>query len=254
MDSTELSSILKGDQVESRLRERWGDIVATVGELGDLAMEDGRGRHKDNVEHTILVTAKTPNRIRVRLTGLFHDVGKPPTRRIEEDGTVSFHGHEALGEKMTVKILKRLGYEAELATQVGRLVGLSGATKGSEAWSDSAVRRFTGSAGELLEDLLCFALVDVTSKHQVNHDRVANEISALRSRIDEVRAKDEAARWRPVVSGDDIMGRYSLTAGPKVGAMLRLVREAELSAKSLGKGFSVETAWEMLDDWVSQQA
>lgn len=247
MTSTELSAILMDEQVERQLRYFWEYISRSVPELGAMAMKDGRGRHKDTVEHTIMVTAKTPARLRVRLCALFHDVGKPDTRKIEDDGTVSFHGHEQLGAKMTTRILKELGYDKELASQVGRLVGLSGATKGSQGWGEAAIRRFDKEAGELLEDLLDFVVEDVTSRHQVNHDRVKTEIATLWRRIREVRAADEAAKWRPVVSGDEIMERYGLRPGKQVGEAIKTVSAAQKAAEEIGGTFTKDDAWAILD-------
>ena len=42
---------------------------------------------------------------------LLHDVGKPETLTVDEDGTTHFHGHPAVGEEMARRILRRLRFD-----------------------------------------------------------------------------------------------------------------------------------------------
>ena len=136
-------------------------------ELSLLRMEqDPIHRHKDVLAHTVAVTSKTRPDLRVRLAALFHDVGKPRTRRIDEDG-VTFRHHEAVGARMTKKRLTTLEFEEDLVADVSELVRMSGRFKGySEGWSDSAVRRYAREAGPLLGDLNHLIRCDCTTRNQ----------------------------------------------------------------------------------------
>jgi poly(A) polymerase len=244
--STQLTQLLVAPDAANELRAAWSDITAAVPALGDLAMPlppgAPAGLHKDTVEHTIVVVAQTPSRLRVRLLALFHDVGKPATRVI--DGRdVTFINHEVVGGRMTYPALRVLGYEEELSREVASLVALSGATKGSLGWSDSAVRRLRARAGHLLDDLLDFADADVTSRHQWRRNAVHNEIETLRRRLVELAVTDQSAKWRPVVSGDDIMQRYGLRPGREVGQLLK----ALIDASRDDVPWTSSQAWELLD-------
>lgn len=242
-----LSGLLLAPRPDVELEAAWADIAIAIPELGALAMDQGGKRlHKDNVEHTIKVVAKTPPRLRVRLTALFHDVGKPPTRVIS-NALVTFYAHESVGGKITARVLARLGYDDTLCAEVARLVTLSGATKGSQQWTDSAVRRLIRESGDLLDDLLDFAIVDVTSRHERNHQAVRSEITTLRRRIEEVAELDSSRAWRPVVSGDAIMARYSLTPGRQIGVALGMVSTAQRDVETSGGVFSEDDAWALLD-------
>ncbi|HAF67478.1 MAG TPA: CCA tRNA nucleotidyltransferase, partial [Acidimicrobiaceae bacterium] len=53
----------------------------------------------------------------LRLAALFHDIGKPATRRIQ-DGGVTFRHHEAVGAKITKKRLRQLEYPEEVIGDV----------------------------------------------------------------------------------------------------------------------------------------
>ena len=107
-----LSHVLTADDPTDGL---W-DLVDTgraeqiIPELPALALEqDPIHKHKDVLAHTIAVTAKTRSDLTLRLSALFHDIGKPKTRRFDEHG-VTFRHHEAVGAKMARKRLTALGY------------------------------------------------------------------------------------------------------------------------------------------------
>ena len=73
--------------------------------------------------HTVAVVEKTSPDLILRLAALFHDVGKPATRRFDDDG-VSFHHHEAVGARMTRDRLTALRYPTRIVDEVSELVFL----------------------------------------------------------------------------------------------------------------------------------
>lgn len=249
IDATTLSSLLLAPRPDLELRAAWDDLAAVLPEVGALDMAPTSVQHKDNVAHTIQVVAQCPARLRVRLTALLHDVGKPATRHVEA-GIVTFYHHEAVGARLVVPALTRLGYGADLSDEVAQLVRLSGATKGSLGWSDAAVRRFAREAGPLLGDLLDFAAADVTSRHAHKRQAVADEVAQLRRRIAAVARADAAASWRPVVDGGAIMARYGLTPGPRVGELLAALGSAQRAAEANAQEFDAAAAWRVLDPLV----
>jgi poly(A) polymerase len=203
-----------------------GLLARAFPEIPALQMEqDPVHRHKDVLTHSIVVTAKTEPRLRLRLAALFHDVGKPATRRIKS-GKVTFYHHEAVGERMTVQRLKLAGFEPAMVADVGRLVGLSGRFHGYQhGWEDSAVRRYARDAGHLLGDLNELVRCDCTTRH-------ANKVAALHQRVDEleVRIRDlavaeERAKERPDLNGQDVMTLMNVPAGPMVGRALKMLLE-----------------------------
>ena len=63
-----------------------------------------------------------PPIIQVRLAALFHDIGKPKTLIIDEDGIGHFYGHDKLGAEMSKKALERFKCSNELIGKVYVLV------------------------------------------------------------------------------------------------------------------------------------
>lgn len=91
----------------------------------DLAMETEQKHphHMYNVGEHILhsLTEIEPDKV-LRLTMLFHDIGKPATLTVDEKGITHFHGHAAVSADMAKQILRRLKFDNDTIAMVSRLV------------------------------------------------------------------------------------------------------------------------------------
>ncbi|MDH3754765.1 MAG: HDIG domain-containing protein [Acidimicrobiia bacterium] len=197
-----------------------------VPELPALKLEqDPIHRHKDVLAHTIAVTAQTRADLTLRLSALFHDVGKPHTRSYEHGG-VTFRHHEAVGAKMTKKRLRALEFPAPLVKDVAELVRLSGRFKGyADGWSDAAVRRYARDAGHLLGLLNELVRADCTTRNERKRVELREHVDHLQHRINELAEADRRAAERPLIDGDAVMARLGLGPGPDIGAALRFLLE-----------------------------
>ena len=52
------------------------------------------------------------------LSVLFHDIGKPATRVVDETGRIRFNGHEGVSAEMTLRLLQRLRFSNEVIDAV----------------------------------------------------------------------------------------------------------------------------------------
>jgi poly(A) polymerase len=52
------------------------------------------------------------------LSVLFHDIGKPATRMVDETGRIRFNGHEGVSAEMTLRLLQRLRFSNEVIDAV----------------------------------------------------------------------------------------------------------------------------------------
>jgi len=219
-------------------------------ELGLLRMEqDPIHRHKDVLSHTVAVTAKTRPDLTVRLAALFHDVGKPRTRRIDDDG-VTFRHHEAVGARMVRKRLTALGFDEELVENVTELVRMSGRFKGySNGWSDSAVRRYAREAGPLLGDLNHLIRCDCTTRNARKLEGIQAAMDDLERRIGELAEADRRAAERPDMDGEQVMSYLGISPGRAVGEAVRMLLELKRSEGSLER----EDLERRLDSWWAQR-
>ncbi len=72
--------------------------------------------------HTLLVTNSVPKTPTLRFAALFHDLGKPEKRTVDEHFITHFKGHAEISLAHTENILKRLKFDNKTADKVKRLV------------------------------------------------------------------------------------------------------------------------------------
>jgi len=215
-------------------------------ELAGLRLEqDPIHRHKDVLTHSIAVVAKAPPRQRVRLAALFHDVGKPRTRAIGDNG-VSFHHHEVVGARMTRERMKALKFSNDMTAEVTELVYLHLRFHTFEmGWTDAAVRRFVRDAGPLLDDLMDLTRSDCTTRNKKKAERLERNLDVLAARIAELQEKEELASIRPDLDGAAVMAHLGIPPGRVVGDALAHLLELRLEHGPLEH----DAALAELDSW-----
>ena len=244
----EFSKLVVGGWTARALRAmiRCGLADRFIPEIPALAMtEDPDHRHKDVLAHSLAVMAKTHPDLVLRLAALFHDVGKPATRRFE-GSKVSFHHHEVVGARMTRRRLRKLRYPKDLIAEVAELVFLHmRAHTFKMGWTDSAVRRYVRDAGPLLPRLNQLARCDVTTRSDRRARRIQRQIDELEERIDQLRAREELDALRPPIDGHDVMAYLGIDPGPMVGAILKALLDKRIDDGPYGRSEAFAIVREM---------
>ncbi len=239
-----------------------------VPELPALRLEvDEHHRHKDVYEHTLTVLEQAialegpadgppesvpgPDLV-LRLAALFHDIGKPPTRRFEKGGGVSFHHHEVVGAKLTSKRMKAMRFDKDTTKQVSRLVELHLRFHGygDGQWTDSAVRRYATDAGPLLQRLHRLTRSDCTTRNVRKAQRLSRAYDDLEVRIDRLAAEEELGRVRPELNGNEIAEALGIRPGPVLGEAYDYLLSVRLDDGPIGK----DAAREKLLAWWAARA
>lgn len=73
-------------------------------------------------EHTLCAMKSIKADKVLRLAMLFHDVGKPETLTVDEEGISHFYGHPEVGMEMTRQIMRRLKFDNDTLYKVTKLV------------------------------------------------------------------------------------------------------------------------------------
>ncbi len=200
-----------------------------VPELPKLQLEqDPIHQHKDVLRHTYAVVDKVSRTRVLRLAALFHDIAKPNTRSISEDG-VTFRFHDVVGAKMTRKRLAALRYPEEVIDQVARLVELHLRFHTYKlGWSDRAVRRYVRDAGDLLDELNELTRCDCTTRDARKAKLLAERMDELEERIGELREEEDLEALRPALDGVAVMATLGIGPGRPVGEALEFLMEIRL--------------------------
>jgi poly(A) polymerase len=218
--------------------ERGLDELLEAGALSALFPEvhamvgfgDGEWRHKDVWKHTKQMVRQSVPRLEVRWAALFHDIGKVKTRSIAPDGKVHFLGHAEVGTRMFEKLDRRVAlfsHEPALKGTVRFLVlHHLRANQYSPDWTDSAVRRFARELGEHLNDLLCLAQADITTKRPEKKRKGLQQIEELQHRITTLAEEDARVPPLPSGIGDEIMRAFGLPPSRKVGEVKKALETA----------------------------
>ncbi len=197
------------------LRVFFPEVHAMVG------FGDGEWRHKDVWKHTKQVVRQAVPRLELRWAALFHDIGKTKTRSISPDGKVHFLGHAEVGTRMFDKLDRRSGLfspDPTLRDTIRFLVlHHLRANQYDPNWTDSAVRRFARELGCHLDDLLCLARADITTKRPEKKRKGLNQIEELAARISALAAEDAKQPPLPTGIGDAVMKAFNLPPSRLIG-------------------------------------
>ena len=204
------------------------EVAAMVG------FGDGEWRHKDVWRHTKQVVWQSVPRLEVRWGALLHDIGKPKTRSIAENGEVHFFGHSEVGAAMFRKrVAKRLGFSGELYERVHFLILYHlRASQYDGSWTDSAVRRFGREMGDGLKDLLDLSRADITTKRPERKKRGLRQISELSDRIERLESDDARLPLLSKGIGTAIMQHFALAPSRRIGELKERI-ESEINAERL---------------------
>ena len=220
--------------VALRLMEQTGLLGLILPELAACRGVEQKGFHRfDVLDHSLLAcdyTARLEASHPVRLAALFHDIGKPATRRLDESGVWTFYRHEKASAALARDIGLRLRYPNALITRMVHLIE-EHMFHYDETWTDAAVRRLIIRVGkENLEDMYALRRADAYATAGVESP---GAIVPLTDRIDGVLARDNALSLRDLaVSGRDLMG-IGIAGGKRMGIILRELLEAALEDPAL---------------------
>ncbi|MFL2983598.1 MAG: CCA tRNA nucleotidyltransferase [Candidatus Neomarinimicrobiota bacterium] len=186
--------------------------------------------HKDIFAHTMQVVdnaATLSNKMEIRFAALVHDIAKPNTRRIDKKKGYTFHGHDAIGEKMINVVSDRMKLSNYLKNYLKKLtlLHLRPIALVKEIVTDSAVRRLMVAAGEDLNDLMILCRADITTKSPKRIKKYLNNFNKVEEKMANVSEKDAMIAFQSPVRGDEIMAFCGLSEGRIVGNIKKAIEE-----------------------------
>jgi len=240
----EIDKILITDRPSTALliMEKTGLLKLLIPELaacrGVRQDRNGYGFHQfDVLDHSLLAcdyaARDFPGETKLirSLAALYHDIGKPVTAQMGEDGGWTFYRHEKESARLARAILTRFRYPNAVIDSVCHLIE-EHMFSYAENWTDAAVRRFIIRAGEEnLSDLFALRRADIYG--MAAHEPKWDTLLPLHDRIQEVLARGRALSLKDLaVSGGDLIS-LGIPAGKTIGVILKELLEAVLEDPAL---------------------
>ncbi|MFZ2782108.1 MAG: HD domain-containing protein [Rectinemataceae bacterium] len=210
-----------------RLMESTGILFESLPEFRVCRGAAQKGGHAfDVLDHLYASVDAAPPDLVLRLSALFHDVGKPASRKEGEDGVPTFHRHEEISAALAEAALKRLRFPNDVVGRTAHLVRMH-MFNYEDRWTDAAVRRFIAKAGAAnIDDLLALRLADSAGAAGVAPD--PRVLAGFRARIDAVLAAGNALSLRDLAIGGDDLAALGVSKGPAMGQILKELLETVL--------------------------
>jgi poly(A) polymerase len=240
-----------------------GISAAVLPELAALGgIDQSRFHHLDVLDHTRLVLAETIRLVdnpetlcqtynqasalyplldapfangltrgqALRFGALLHDIAKPMTREVTDEGRVTFMGHDRAGAELGMSILRRLRASEKLCSYVAGLT-LHHLRLGFLVHRVPLSRRdiydYLLTCSPFGVDVTLLSVADRLATRGDNSERAIDKHLALaRTMLTEALAW-EASPPRPPVRGDELIRALGIAPGPVVGGLL-----AELQAEA----------------------
>ncbi len=185
-----------------------------------METEQNNPHHCYNVGEHIL---KSMQEIRpekgLRLAMLFHDMGKPETLTESPEGISHFHGHPAVSEEITRRVLHRLKFDNHTIQTVTRLVLYHDYDILPEA---KYVRRAVRKAGEDIFPLLLeVKYADMMAQSTYLRPEKEERLLAVGEIYKQVRREGQCLSLKNLaVTGKDLIDRAGMQPGPALGETL----------------------------------
>ena len=184
-----------------------------------VGVEQKTPHHKyDVAEHTLHALKNVKKDKILRLTMLFHDMGKPSMKTTDEKGVDHFKGHALVSEEIARKILRRLKFDNDTVKKVTRLVCYHDYR--IEATPQNVRRAMNRIGVELFPYYLAVRMADVKAQSPYKRREKIENIVAMREVYQETLLNGDCVTLRDLaVGGRDLM-ELGMQPGRELGSML----------------------------------
>lgn len=164
------------------------------------------------------------------LAVLLHDIAKPPTRSVDDNGRIRFNGHDALGAEMAEAILRRLRYPNDVIDAVVPMVARHMQFMHVQQMRTAKLKRFMSAPTFRLEMEL----------HRVD----CGSSNGFTDNYDFIRQKESEFAAEPLIPPPLVTGRdlidLGMKPGPRFKELLEAVQTEQLEGRILDRGPALE--------------
>lgn len=203
--------------------------------------------HMYNVgEHTLCALKAVKPEKNLRLAILFHDIGKPDTESIDDEGISHFYNHAEFSEKKANQIMRRLKFDNNSINYVKRLI----------RWHDyrftlteRSMRRSLNKIGiDIFEDLMEVMRADVLAQSSYLRKEKLDELHKIHDIYNEIISSNNCITVADMeINGNDLID-LGVEKGPMIGSILNELLNMVLDEPDLNKReILIQKAKEIID-------
>jgi tRNA nucleotidyltransferase (CCA-adding enzyme) len=189
-----------------------------------IDFEQNRFHKHDVFIHTIEVVEKSPKDPLVRLSAFFHDIGKPPSLSVDDQGERHFYLHEKIGAEMIPEIARRLRFSNELTAAIRKMVHTH--MRPLDA-GPGGLRRILRDTEPFYEEWRALKYAD-TAAVLGDTSALENDFRDFDERIVKIKEKESSSPYRKLaIDGADLI-ELGLQPGPRFKEILSFLHEKVL--------------------------
>lgn len=225
----EFKKLLAGRSAGDVLR-KYVDVLSGV--LPELAAMKGFEQHNpyhkyDVLEHCIrameAVRTEPHNLDEMKMAALFHDIGKPDTYFMDDEGIGHFYGHPKKSEELVREILQRLKADKATLERVATLVRYHDLIFDKD---ERLLKRWMNKLGpDVLQEILEVKLADNIGTGNMSIE-LGNKFNEIRDMMEDILAQEQCFSLKDLAVGGDDLIAVGMKAGPEVGRVLEELLEA----------------------------
>lgn len=227
--ANELVKLLCGENVRKVLLEYIDVLGVVIPELLPMKGFDQRNIHHiyDILEHTAVAVENIEPTPILRLTALFHDIGKPKCFFMK-NGEGHFYGHSEVGAKMTENILSRLKFDNNTKNTVTKLVKIHDVQIEE---TEAAVKRCMNKhTSEIFFMLLKMKRADTLAQSPICRDRL-EYLDRLEKTAREIIAQNACFSLKDLtINGSDLI-EMGFKPGREIGVILKNLLDEVIGGK-----------------------
>ncbi len=165
----------------------------------------------------------------MRFAALLHDVAKPQTRAVRDDGRVTFFDHDVKGAELAASVLRRLRTSEKLVSYVASLTRHHlrlGYMVHERPLTRRAAWRYMQLTAPYAAETTILTVADrLATRGRNSEQAIAAHLDLAEEMLDLVLARRAVAEPPPLVRGDQLARELGIEPGPTLGRLLAQLAE-----------------------------
>ena len=231
---SELFKIICGKYAEEALLKYCNVIKAILPEIeSTIGFDQKNKNHKYTVYEHMVKALNVLNQLgiddtRLKVAVFLHDIGKPISARLKEDGQLNYHGHCGASAAIAERLLTRLNCTHDTIKDICDLIKYHD----SRAKTKSELKRIVNKLGPVnTSRLIDLMHADILAQSNFNIDEKISTIRNMRAWLKEITEDNEQFKVQDLeINGDDLIN-LGYKPGIKFGLILNSLMGLVLDGK-----------------------